>query len=96
METGSLSASRREIAQALAGYDAARVFTKRRDFQHMQLKRPKFKLLVLSILPTACVHRVGSTYECFDGREHVQCRGDSTPDRAWLGFARFINAEASK
>jgi len=97
METCSPSASRRDIAQALAGYDAARKFKpKRRDFEHMQLTRPKFKPLVLSVLPTASVHRVGGTFECFVGGEHVQCRGEhTTPDRAWLCLARFIAAGAS-
>jgi hypothetical protein len=82
------------IAQALACYDAERQSQQvRRDFQHMRLKRPKFKPLVLSVVPSARVCRVGSAYVCFIDGEPVNCHGDhNRPDKAWMCLARFIAA----
>jgi hypothetical protein len=102
METAATSSAltaHEQIRQALAGYDTPRTYKpKRRDFEHrhLNLKRPKFKALVLSAVPSAAVRRVGGTFECFIGGEHVNCRGEhSTPDRAWLCLARVIASGAA-
>lgn len=81
-----------ELKEVLAGYDTARKSNnKRRDFKQLRLKRPKFKALVLTVAPGAAVRRIGSTYECYIGGEHVQCRGMHTsPDKAWVCLARYL------
>lgn len=105
METASSSSPRRayqDITQALACYDAE-VTHNPREFRPnvvdkgRWLRRPKFKPLVLCVAPSAVVRRVGGTYECYIGGEHIECRGvHSTPDRAWLCLARFLAAREAK
>jgi len=86
------------IAQALACYDDtySNRFKVTPD-RHLRIARPKFKQLVLDIIPNASVRQNSQhAYECFIGEHHISWHcvtgQHRAPDKAWLCLARFVNS----
>lgn len=84
------------IAQALACY--ADIRSNNRKGADRELVRPKFKGLVLDVIPAASVRRTAEhTYECFIG-EHPISWGScgtgqhSAADKAWRCLADYADS----
>jgi hypothetical protein len=99
METNGASAHdiNGHISRALACFDQA--------YSNGLKGRPKFKPLVLSVLPNAAVRRIGApgrapkdaVYVCFVGDEQLHCGGvHKEPGKAWVCLARYIASGATK